>query len=235
MEEMNRKVRILLVEDESDVLRVNEQFLLNKGYEVYCADTLHKARNLIWEYPPDLVVLDVLLPDGSGFELCEYIRKGSAAPVIFLTCMGHTENIVNGLSLGGDDYIVKPYSFEVLEARIAAQLRRRGIGSGLLDLPPLSVNLTSGTVRLNGEEILLTRKEFQLLIYLMENRGQELSQAQIFQAVWEATPNTMGNTVKMTISRLRQKLRLEESGCFELSTTTNQGYMFLRTGYPVSS
>jgi DNA-binding response OmpR family regulator len=226
------KARILLVEDESDVLRVNEQYLLQRGYEVHCADTLRKARNLIWEYPPDLILLDVLLPDGSGFELCESIRKNSAAPVIFLTCMGHTEHIVNGLSLGGDDYIVKPYSFEVLEARIAAQLRRRGIGSGLLELPPLSVSLTSGSVRLSGEEIPLNRKEFQLLVYLMENRGQELSQAQIYRAVWESPPDTMGNTVKMTISRLRQKLRLEETGCFELSTTTSQGYMFLRTGYP---
>lgn len=232
---MTRKARILLVEDESDVLRVNEQYLIRKGYEVFCADTLHKARNLIWEYPPDLILLDVLLPDGSGFELCESIRKSSAAPVIFLTCMGHTENIVNGLSLGGDDYIIKPYSFEVLEARIAAQLRRRGMGLALLELPPLSVNLTSGSVRLKSEEILLNRKEFQLLVYLMENRGQELSQAQIYQAVWEASPESMGNTVKMTISRLRQKLRLEETGCFELSTTQSQGYMFLRTGYPASS
>lgn len=232
---MTRKARILLVEDESDVLRVNEQYLIRKGYEVLCADTLHKARNLIWEYPPDLILLDVLLPDGSGFELCESIRKISAAPVIFLTCMGQTENIVNGLSLGGDDYMIKPYSFEVLEARIAAQLRRRGVGLAQLDLPPLSVNLTSGSVRLKGEEILLNRKEFQLLVYLMENRGQELSQEQIYRAVWESPPEAMGNAVKMTISRLRQKLRLEETGCFELSTTPNQGYMFLQTGYPASS
>ncbi len=231
---MVRKSRILLVEDESDVLRVNEQYLSEKGYEVYCADTLHMAKNLIWEYPPDLILLDVLLPDGSGYDLCKSIRTFCAAPVIFLTCMGDTKNIVDGLSLGADDYIVKPYSFEVLEARIAAQLRRHGIGTGLLELPPLTINMTSGNVRLNDREVLLNRKEFQLLVYLVEHRGQELSQSQLYQAVWDVPSETMGNTVKMTISRLRQKLELEETGCFELSTTASQGYLFLRTGYPAN-
>jgi len=229
---MTRKVRILLVEDETDVLNINEKYLTKKGYEVLCADTLHKARNLLWEYPPDLILLDVLLPDGSGYVFCTQIRKYSNAPVIFLTCMGETDNIVNGFSLGGDDYIVKPYRFEVLEARITAQLRRRGIGNGLLELPPLFMNITSGTVILDGNEILLNRKEFQLLVYLVENRGLEISPSQIYEAVWGCSSETMGNTVKMTVSRLRQKLNLEETGCFELSTTASQGYLFLRTAYP---
>ncbi|ADY55423.1 two component transcriptional regulator, winged helix family [Syntrophobotulus glycolicus DSM 8271] len=225
-----KKTRILLVEDETDVLQVNRAFLEEQGYEVCCAETLREARNCLWESPPDLVLLDVLLPDGSGYDFCREIREISLVPVIFLTCMGGDGHIVTGLDRGGDDYIIKPYSFSVLQARVAAQLRRRGTVTGEISLPPLQINLTSGLVRLNGETIDLTRKEFLLLLYLVENRGQELSQAGIYEAVWSAPPETMGNTVRMHVSRLRQKLRLDEGSAFELSAA-GQNYIFLRTVY----
>ncbi len=226
-----KKTRILLVEDETDVLQVNQSYLAQHGYEVFCAETLREARNLLWEYPPDLILLDVLLPDGSGYNFCQEIRKTSLVPVIFLTCMGNDSNVVTGLDRGGDDYIVKPYSLSILQARITAQLRRRGVATGEIFLPPLYINLTAGTVKLYEEEINLTRKEFQLLLYMIENRGQEMSQSQIYEAVWNAPVETMGNTVRMHISRLRQKLKLDDDSAFELSPTNSQGYIFLRTYY----
>lgn len=228
-----RKTRILVVEDETDLLQVSRNFLTGQGYEVFGAESLGEARRLLWEYPPDLVLLDVLLPDGSGYDFCREIRQTALTPVIFLTCLGADENVVTGLEGGGDDYIVKPYPLAVLQARIAAALRRRGAASGEISLPPLHINLTAGTVKLAGEEIVLTRREFQLLVYLVENRGLELSQSQIYAAVWNAPPETMGNTVRMHISRLRQKLRLDEGSSFELSSTSAQGYIFLRTVYSV--
>jgi DNA-binding response OmpR family regulator len=224
-----KKPRIMLVEDETDVMRANREYLEEQGYEVLCAETLQEARVCLWETPADLILLDVLLPDGSGYDFCREVRKTSAASVIYLTCMGEDDHIVTGLAEGGDDYIIKPYSLNVLGARIAAQLRRRGSAAGEIVLPPLCINLSAGTVKLNGADIPLTRKEFQLLVYLAENRGQELSQGQIYAAVWGGAPETMGNTVRVHISRLRQKLGLDDGSAFELSPTANQGYVFLRT------
>jgi DNA-binding response OmpR family regulator len=186
---------------------------------------------MLWEYPPDLILLDVLLPDGSGYDFCREIRKSSLIPVIFLSCMREDGNIITGLDRGGDDYIVKPYSLSVLYARILAQLRRRGAITGEISLPPLHINLTSGTVKMEEKGIELTGKEFRLLVYLVENRGQELSQSQIYEAVWNCSSDAMGNTVRMHISRLRKKLKLDEGSSFELSCTSGKKYIFLRTVY----
>lgn len=229
-----RQARVLLVEDEPNVLGVNAEFLRGKGYEVCGAQTIAEARALLWERPFDLIVLDVLLPDGSGYDFCQELREGSSVPVIYLTCLGEDGQIASGLMRGGDDYMVKPYSLEVLGARAQALLRRSGAIKGKIELPPLSIDLSSGAVSLAGQPISLTRKEFQLLTYLVENRGLALSQEDIFQAVWGAPPKTCGNTVKVTISRLRHKLRLDEASAFELSSVPGRGYMFLRVRYPES-
>lgn len=231
MKDILKKVRILLVEDEAEVMQINRSYLENLNYEVLCAGTLRDAQAAIWEYPPDLILLDVMLPDGSGYDFCRSIRKYFTVPVIFLTCLGNDSNIVTGLEQGGDDYMIKPYSLKVLHARIVAQLRRCGYSVGEIALPPLYINLSMRTVKLDREDISLTHKEFQLLVYLVENRGKELTQAQIYQAVWSGPPETMGNTVRVHISRLRKKLHMNEASCFELSPTVNQGYLFLRTVY----
>ena len=226
-----QRAKLLLVEDESDVLRVNAHYLKQLGYDVRCAGTLDEARNFIWELPPDLIVLDVLMPDGNGFDFCKSIREITSASIIFLTCLDDDRSVVAGLSGGGDDYIVKPYSLEVLGARIDAQLRRIDSRHGRIELPPLRLNLSAGSVEMEGEEIILSRKEFHLLVYFVENRGKVLTQEQLYAAVWEAPLETMGNTVKVTISRLRQKLKLGEASCFELSSVPSGGYLFLRVRY----
>lgn len=224
-----RKARILLVENENDIMQINKSYLEQQDYEILCAASLRAARAILWERPPDLVLLDVMLPDGSGYELCREIRRISSAPVIYVTCLGGDADIVTGLKEGGDDYIVKPYSLTVLHARIMAQLRRLGTVTGEISLPPLYINLAAGTVQLDGNAISLTRKEFQLLVYLVENRGRELSQHQIYEAVWGDSSETMGNTLRVHISRLRHKLSLDEGSAFELAPTAGQGYIFLRT------
>lgn len=225
--------RILLVEDNSDVCAVNAAFLRGKGcYTVQCAETLAEARALLWEQPFDLIVLDVLLPDGSGLDFCREVREVSSAPVLFLSCLSEDGQVASGLLGGGDDYMVKPYSLDVLGARVAALLRRSGVITGRIELPPLTIDLSSGTATLDGEPLLLTRKEFLLLMYLVENRGQALSQEEIFSAVWNAPPETCGNTVKVNISRLRSKLQLNEASAFELASVPGRGYMFLRVRYP---
>jgi Response regulators consisting of a CheY-like receiver domain and a winged-helix DNA-binding domain len=231
---MEKKMRILLVEDETDLLTANRQYLADKGYEVHCAESLQKARAIAWEYPPDLVLLDVMLPDGSGYDFCAEMRKVSAVPIIFLTALGADRDIVSGLVLGGDDYIVKPYSMEVMGARVAAQLRRREAAGGVVALPPLFVDVAAGVVQLNGEEIALTRKEVQMLVYFIEYQGQERTPEQIYKAVWGGEQELIGSTVRANISRLRQKLALGSSEYFELASTANQGYIFLRVKFPTA-
>ncbi len=227
---MNEKYldRILLVEDETDVLEVNAQHLTALGYEVFSATTLEEARHRIWENPPDLLLLDIMLPDGSGLDFCTEFRRNNTAPIIFLTCLDDNEHILQGLQNGAEDYVIKPYSIEILSARIAAQLRRNKQSTGQFFLPPLLLDKDIGRVLLSGKEIQLTPKEFQILCYLAERNGQEFSQTALFKAIWKENPETMGSTVRVTISRLRQKMRFQEEGYFEIMTTSAGGYVFLR-------
>jgi len=121
-----RKPRILIVEDETDVLKANRLFLEAEGYEVTCAINLKEARNVLWERPPDLILLDVLLPDGSGYDFCGEVRGRTSASIIFLTCMNSNEQIVDGFTRGADDYITKPYSMLVNLVSNAAQHTQNG-------------------------------------------------------------------------------------------------------------
>ena len=225
-----KKARILIVEDETDVLRANRLYLEQEGYEVIAAATVHDAQNAVWEQPPDLIVLDVMLPDGSGYDFCKEIRKITTAPIIFLTCMDSKENIIGGLELGADDYITKPFSLDILSARIAAQLRRGGLSRGAIVLPPLRIDLRVGKAQLYGEELGLSSKELQLLAFFAENTGREFTPEEIYRAVWdEELGASYSNTVRVHISNLRSKLRLDDAAPFEICLTPNKGYTFIKT------
>lgn len=224
-----RGPRILMVEDETDVLSLNRRHFEEQGYEVDTAKTISEARKKLWERPPDLVLLDVIMPDGTGFDFCTELRKVSTAPIIYLTCMGNNEHIVKGLMGGGDDYIVKPYNLDVLSARIAAQLRRQGLsGAGRIELPPLSIDLRSAKVTLSGENIPLAQKELQMLAHLVSNAGQEFSAEELYRASWGEPIGSYKNTVKTHISNLRRKLKLDDGSPFELCMTSSRKYMFLK-------
>ncbi len=223
-----KRTRLLLVDDETDVLDINAKHLTALGYEVFTATTLAEARHRAWEHPPDLLLLDIMLPDGSGLDFCKEFRKINNAPIIFLTCLDDKESTLIGLQNGAEDYVVKPYSIEILSARITAQLRRSQQSAGQVFIPPLLLNKDTGAAMLSGREIQLTPKEFQLLCYLAERHGQEFSQATLFKDIWRGKPETMGATVRMTVHRLRQKMRFHENGFFELMTTKEGGYVFLR-------
>ena len=224
-----RSPRILMVEDETDVLSLNKRHFEEQGYEVETAKTLGEARILLWERPPDLVLLDVMLPDGTGFDFCAELRRVTAAPILFLTCMGGNEDIVKGLLSGGDDYMVKPYNLDVLSARVVALLRRQGLfGAGRIELPPLVIDLRSGRAALFGEDIPLSPKELYLLAHLVSHAGQELSAEQLYRAVWGEPAGVYKNTVKTHIANLRKKLRLDDGSPFELCTTSSRKYLFLK-------
>lgn len=222
---------ILLVEDEKAVSELNRRYLETAGYQVSAARTIKEARAAVWERPPDLVILDVLLPDGSGYDFCREFRELSTAPVLFLTCLDAAADVVRGLSLGGDDYLMKPYNMDVLLARVAAALRRAGARDGVIELPPLKVDLRTGRVTLRGEAISLSPKETQLLAFFAANTGREFSPLEPYNAVWGEDGGAELGTVKAHISRLRSKLKLDDGSPFELSLTPEKKYLFLKVRF----
>lgn len=227
-----KKSLILLVEDELHIQALNRQFLEREGYTVLCADTLAEARRIIWETPVDLILLDVMLPDGSGYDFCAEIRPASDAPIIFLTCLGESDNIVEGLLRGGDDYISKPYDLGVLSSRIVAALRRSGkLRTGRIDLAPLSINLANDQVTLSGEPVALSRKEVQLLAFFASQPGREFSPEEIYEAVWGMAASNATRTVTVHVSSLRKKLGEPFEEAFSISFTSGKKYVFLRRLY----
>jgi DNA-binding response OmpR family regulator len=226
-----KPARILIIEDEEQVLSMNREYLEDEGYTVACAENIAQARFLLEEHTPNLILLDVMLPDGLGWDFCMELRQKTNAPIIFLTGRDEHESVVKGLLRGGDDYVTKPYNMSILGARIAAQLRRAGIAAQrVLELPPLSVDTLTGEVTLSGQPVNLTKKEYQLLICFMQFPGQRLSREEIYQRAWgEAAENS--RTITVHITNLRKKLAMNNDGWFEIRSSGKDGYLFSKVRY----
>ncbi len=221
-----KKPCILMVEDEKKVCDLNREYLEAQGYEVFVAGTLSQARFAIEEHAPDLILLDVMLPDGQGFDFCAELRNKTNAPVIYLTSRSENESVIKGLLLGGDDYISKPYDMSILGARIAAQLRRAGVSyAGHIELPPLSIDILSRRVTLEGQDIILPPKEFQLLCSLAMAAGKRVSGLELYQRTWNAQDKDWEHILSVNISRLRKHLGLNETSTFEIANVQKKYYV----------
>ena len=217
---------ILVVEDEETLRSAVARHLTHQGFAVIEVGTVQAALAAVWERQPDVVLLDVLLPDGSGYELCAKLRPITSAAIIYLTALGQDRAVVRGLEAGGDDYIAKPFNFDVLTARIQAQLRRAvAPRTGRIDLPPLHLDFVTGRVVLAGREIALTRMELQLLGFLASNLGVGATQEELLTAVWRVKASGPTNTVRQTISTLRKKLGLDDASAFDLALTPDRRYV----------
>lgn len=222
-----RAPRVLIVEDEPALLGAFSRHLEQLGFEVTQATSIKRARAAVWEHPPDVVLLDVLLPDGSGYDLCAELRRVTSAPIIYVTALGQDSAVVRGLAAGGDDYLIKPFSLEVLTARINAQLRRTGAPRAMrIELPPLYLDFVTGKVTLEGRVVALSQKELQLLGYFAANLGRGVTQGELLDAIWDDTSGVPTNTVRQHISNLRRKLDLNGSSAFELILTPDHRYVF---------
>lgn len=227
-----RKAHILMVEDEQKVSSFNREYLEGQGYEVTVAETIAKARFLIEEHTPDLILLDVMLPDGLGFDFCAELRQKTNAPIIFLTCRDENESVVKGLLQGGDDYVTKPYDLDILSARVTAQLRRRGnTTAGILEVPPLTVDFLAGEAVLEGVHIPLTLKELQLLGCFVLYAGQRLTLDEIYRRAWGEPSPGASDTVKAHVSNLRRKMKFDDGSWFELISPRKNEYMFSKVRY----
>ena len=205
---------LLLVDDDDNLRSMLEAALSHHGFEVTAFENGRKALDAAPEVDPDLIVLDVMMPDLDGFEVCRRLRsEGNKVPVLFLTARDTVEDKVRGLTLGGDDYLVKPFSLEELVARTQALLRRAGTAvaeSPVLSCADLELDEDAHRVIRAGEEVSLSPTEFNLLRFLMLNQGRVMSKAQILDHVWQYDFGGDGGVVETYIGYLRRKVDTTE-------------------------
>jgi two-component system OmpR family response regulator len=205
--------RLLLVDDEDNLRSMLHAALRHHGFDVHPVATGREALDAVPAVRPDLVVLDVMLPDVDGFEVCRRLRSGGRrTPVLFLTARDAIEDRVRGLTLGGDDYLVKPFSLEELVARVDAVLRRSGLSraGSVLRYADLELDDDAHRVLRDGVDVALSPTEFNLLRYLLVNQGRVVSKAQILDRVWHYDFGGDGGVVETYIGYLRRKVDTSE-------------------------
>jgi DNA-binding response OmpR family regulator len=227
---MSAMTTVLVVDDEPIVRDVVVRYLERDGYDTLQAADGDSARELIARHRPDLVVLDVMLPGTDGLSLCRWIRASSDLPVIMLTARGEAADRVVGLELGADDYVTKPFAPRELAIRVRNVLRRRETPRApapTLVHGSLEIAGAAREVRLDGEPVRLTAKEFDLLLFLASNPREVFSRKQLMDAVWgyEAALDT--GTVTVHIRRLRAKLEADPASPRHLETLWGVGYRFV--------
>lgn len=211
---MNKTV--LLVEDERRLREIVSDYFRNEGFEVIEAEDGKKALELFAEHEIDLIMLDIMLPEIDGWSVCRRIRKESAVPIIMLTARSDEDDTLLGFELGADEYVTKPFSPKVLVARAKTLLKRADGAVGVaeenaMSLAGIEVNRLSRTVLVDGEEIILTHKEFELLVYLMENKGIVLSRQHLLDQLWGYDYYGDDRTVDTILKKLRNKLEIKRS------------------------
>ena len=202
-------IKILIVEDEepiSDLIRMN---LVKAGYRCVCAFDGNEAADRISQERFDLILLDIMLPGMNGYELLPYI-KSLDIPVIFLTAMGTLDQRVHGLRAGADDYITKPFEIVELLARVETVLRRYHKTEDVLQVEDVTIDVPSRVVKQNGMQVMLTMKEFELLLLFARNRNIALYRETIYENVWESNYLGDSRTVDLHVQRLRKKLGWED-------------------------
>jgi len=200
-------MRILIVEDEPKIAKFTSKALLELSYVTDIANTCERARELLETQEFDLIVLDIMLPDGDGISLCrEFKAKKPATPILMLTTMAEIFDKVKGLNSGADDYMTKPFHLEELSARVHALLRRHNVKGLVLHCADLELDLVTREAKRNGQLIKLTGKEFGLLEYLLRNVRRPMSRVQIAQHVWDLHFDPESNVVDAYIKQLRKKI-----------------------------
>ena len=218
---------ILIVEDDDTLGMTLEVSLAGGGHQVHWSRSLAAAREAFVSYPPDLILLDLGLPDGKGLKLCREVRAaGSIIPILILTAQGTLHARVDGLSAGADDYVTKPFELPELMARIDAQLRRRrwhGPGERAR-IGRLEIDWQRRQAWKDGEAVTLTELELRLLRYLVEQKGQVVSREDLLARVWHQNPSTRTRTVDVFVARLRRYIEEDTSAPRYLLNVRGVGY-----------
>lgn len=219
---------IFLLEDDYAIAMGLSYSLKNEGYNVTLAKNISEAMNIIEKDKFSLYILDLTLPDGSGYDVCKKIKALGDFPVIFLTAFDDEVNVVMGFELGADDYISKPFRLKELLVRIKSILRRynKDFSNGVVKIKELTINTNEAKVYKNGNEIILTAMEYRLLLILINNRGKILSRNQLLQNLWDIAGDYVeDNTLTVYIKRLRDKIEEEPTKPKYIKTVRGLGYV----------
>jgi two-component system, OmpR family, KDP operon response regulator KdpE len=216
---------VLVVDDEPQILRALGTNLRGAGYEVATATTVEEALSAAAMRPPDAVVLDLVLPDGSGIDVARELRSWSAAPILVLTVVGDESEKVAALDAGADDYVEKPFGIDELLARLRALLRRAGPSTEpVLEVGELVIDLEKRLVTVGGRRVQLTPNEFELLRVLAQNEGKLMTHPTILREVWGPAYGTESHYLHVYVSQLRRKLEDDPSRPRYLLTEPGAGY-----------
>lgn len=222
---------ILLIDDDREVLEINRKYLTGEGFTVYTADSPRKGIAYAKKLSPDCILLDVMLPEMDGYEVCRRIRSFSAVPVLFLTGRGTEDDKIDGLTSGGDDYIVKPYSLRELKARIDVILRRMNqlhaaSESHILTFGSLSIDKVAHKAFFQETDLNLANREYEVLLYLAEHPDREVTFEELGTALFGSYQENDRRSVMVNVSRLRKRFE----GNYELEnrieTVWSRGYRF---------
>lgn len=221
---------ILIVDDDKDIRRLLGIYLGNEGYRYLACENAAQALDILKHYQVDLILMDVMMPEIDGISACLRIRERSKMPIIFMSAKTEDIDIIQGLTVGGDDYVTKPFKPIELLARVRAQLRRYKQYNETeklthtLQTEDLTVDMESRQVWVSGREVKLTHKEYDILEYMLRNKGQVLTMAQIYEAVWHEEFFCSENTVMMHIANLRNKLNWDNVHSDFIKTCWGRGY-----------
>jgi len=224
----------LVIDDDRELNSLLQEYLGTHGFVVQTVEHPQSGIEVIKKSVPDAIILDVMLPDMDGFSVCREIRKEYSTPILMLTARGDVHDRIVGLEIGADDYLPKPFEPRELVARLRSILRRSGDGSqSSLQLErygDLTINFSSMSVTVSGKEVNLTSNEYELLQYLIRNKGRVLDRAQLIEHLRGIDWESSNRSIDMLISRIRQKLGDDSRNPLYIKTVTGVGYVFL-TGH----
>lgn len=217
---------ILIVEDDKELAGLMTDFLRTEGYIVSAVESGERAVELFDRYGARLVVLDINLPDVNGFAVCSKLRENTDTPILIVSARTDKEDKLNGLDLGADDYIEKPYDIDILLAKIKGIFKRR-YQRQILSASGVTLNLAGKSAEIDSKPVELTAKEFDLLTLLIENQGKALKKEYLFSTVWGSDSDSELQTLHVHINRLRQKLGEDPKNAKRLLTVWGVGYKFV--------
>ncbi|WP_028551324.1 response regulator transcription factor [Paenibacillus sp. UNC451MF] len=224
--------KILIVDDEPEIIELIRLYLAKEGYDVISTDNGPSALDYLERFKPDMVILDILLPGMDGIEICRQIRRNYDIPILFISCKSEDMDIILGLSIGGDDYVTKPFSPSQLVARVKAHLRRKQLldqqkeDSQQLSFPGLEIDLLSRNVWVNGSIAPLSSKEFDLLALMAKKPNKVVPIEQLYKMAWGVDSNGDTRTLLVHISNLRKKIEPNPTEPVFVQTVRGVGYKF---------
>lgn len=218
-------IKILIIEDDLAIVRNLSELLKQEGFAVTAATNCAAAAKKAESEQFDLMLLDVLLPDGNGFSLCKRLKSINDCPIIFLTASSDEFSVVTGLDIGADDYIEKPYRPRELISRIKTVLRRSGKSQSLITIGNVSVDMDKGIVTKNGKDVFLSALEYKLLLVFLNNPGATLSRNKLLSEIWDIAGDFVNdNTLTVYIKRLREKIEDDPQSPRIILTVRGLGY-----------